>query len=441
MDPGTSQMMRRVIAAIALLACALPGRAQSVVSLDPAGDAKEQAELTQAVGEAGASPIDVIRALEAHLAKYPESKQRPVIEKALAKAGMETNDNARIILYGEKVLARETPPDNSDTMGMLDRVIRSLIDKSDPAQAKQAIAFANRYESDVAALRTKMEPPGHLTPGQWSEELNKASARALALKARATGNAGDPKAAEQLASESWDAYPTGEGAREAAFWLIKLDRNADAIEFYADAFTLEDSRTTEADRARDRARLGEIYSRLNGSEKGLGDAILQAYDRTSALLAARRASLKAMDPNAVATNVADFTLPPVDKTEPPLVLSSLKGKTVVMDFWATWCAPCRAQQPLIEKVKARFENSPNIVFVPVDSDDDTSLVAPFVKGQGWKNPGYLEGGLARQLTIGSIPTVLIIGPDQKISSRMVGFIPDRFEQMLMERIEEATNPK
>ena len=119
------------------------------------------------------------------------------------------------------------------------------------------------------------------------------------------------------------------------------------------------------------------------------------------------------------------------------MLSSLKGKTVVMDFWATWCAPCRAQQPLIEKVKKQFENAPEVLFVAVDSDDDPSLVAPFVKEQGWKDQGYFEAGLARQLTISSIPTVLVVDPNGQISSRMIGFIPERFEQMLTERVEEA----
>jgi thiol-disulfide isomerase/thioredoxin len=320
---------------------------------------------------------------------------------------------------------------------MLDRVTRALVDKSDPIQAKRAIDYAKRYESDVAALRTKMEPPGHLTAGQWSEELDKMMARALALEARATGYAGNPEAAEKIARKSWEMYPTGEGAREAGFWLSSLGRNAEAIEFYADAFTLEDTRTTEADRARDRARVGGLYTALKGSEKGLGDAILEAYDRTSALLNQRRAALKAKDPNALATDIVDFTLPAVDKAEPPLVLSSLKGKTVVMDFWATWCAPCRAQKPLIEKVKTQFGEAPDVLFVAVDSDDDPSLAAPFLKEQGWKDQGYFEAGLARQLAISNIPTVLVIDPNGRISSRMIGFIPERFEQMLTDRVEEA----
>jgi len=419
-------------------------QAQTTLTLDPAADYKEQLELSLAVTDAGASSVDLIRVLEQHLKKYPESKQRDAIEKNLLKSATEMNDTARIVLYGEKVLQRESPPDQGEVLQVLDRVMGALVEKKDIDQSKRAIGYAKRYEDDVAAMRKKMEPPGHLTPGLWSEELDKAMARGLVLEARATGYAGDPAAAEKIAGKSWEAYPTGEGARERAFWLSSLGRNAEAVEFYADAFTVDDKATTQADRARDRARLGELYAGLNGSEKGLGDVILGAYDRTSALMSQRRANLKAKDPNAQASDIEDFTLPAVDKAKPPLVLSALKGKTVVMDFWATWCAPCRAQQPLIEKVEMHYRDAPDVVFVAVDADDDLSLVAPFVKEQGWKNEGYFEAGLARQFTIGNIPTVMVIDPNGQISSRMIGFIPDRFEQMLTERVDEArrmTAPK
>jgi thiol-disulfide isomerase/thioredoxin len=420
----------KALAAISLIGLfALPIAAQEPA---PDPELQEQYELSQAVREAGQSPIDVIRALEAHLKKYPASKERGAIEQGLAKAALDSNDNARIILYGEKVLQQKNLKDDP---GLIDRVTRALLDSRDPAQTKKALDYAKRYESDLRALRTQT-PPGHLTPGQWSDELDRAMARALALEALATGNMEGPEEALKIAMQSWEACPTGEGAREVAYWLIKLDRNREAIEYYANAFTLEDSRTTEDDRARDRKRLGELYSKLNGSEKGLGDTILQAYDRTAALMSERRENLKAKDPNAVAANIGDFVLPAVEEDTPPLAISSLKGKTVVMDFWATWCAPCRAQQPLIENVKKLFEDAKDVVFVPVDTDDDLSLAAPFVKEQGWE-PGYFEAGLAQRMIISSIPTVLVLDPAGRISSRMTGFIPQRFEQMLTQRIEEA----
>jgi thiol-disulfide isomerase/thioredoxin len=423
-----------------LLAISLTGLfALPMAAQEPAPDPEmqEQYELSQTVREAGSSPIDMIRGLEAHLQKYPGSKERDAIEQGLAKAALDSNDNGRIVVYGEKVLRQSNLKDD---MTLIDRLTRALLDSGEPEQTKKALGYAKRYEDDLDAMRGQ-PPPGHLTPGQWSDELDRAMARALALKARATGNAtGNTAGAEEaakIAIKSWEACPTGEGAREAAYWLTRLGRNREAIEYYASAFALEDPRTTEEDRAKDRKRLGELYAKLNGSEKGLGDTILEAYDRTAALLSERMVSLKAKDPNAVAVNVEDFVLPAVEEAAPPVAIASLKGKTVVMDFWATWCGPCRAQQPMIEKVKKLFEDGMDVVFLPVDTDDDLSLAAPFVKEQGWESGGYFEAGLAQRMTISAIPTVLVLDPAGRISSRITGFIPERFEQMLTQRIEEA----
>ena len=303
----------------------------------------------------------------------------------------------------------------SDDTQLLDRVIRALIESKDPAQNKEAVADAHRYEADVTALRGQPPPAGH-SSAKWPDELDVAEARALALEARATGNLGDSAGAAEIALKSWTACPTGEGAREAALWLMRLDRTAEAIEYYANAFTLEDSRTTSSDRARDRAELTKLYAKLNAPSKSLGDIVLEAYDRTAALMSARMAKLKMRDPNVDAKTFEDFVLPAIGDGEPALAVSSLKGKTVVMDFWATWCAPCRAQKPMIENVMKRYAAAKDIVFIAVDADEDQSLVRPFVKEQGWKEAGYFEGGLARNLTISEIPTVLVVDPAGHISA-------------------------
>ena len=277
------------------------------------------------MSEAGPSAIDRIRAFEQHLKKYPDSKQRALIEKELVKSATETNDNARIILYGEKVFQRESPPDQSDVMQMLDRVTRALVDKNDPEQAKRAIGYAKRYEGDVAALRAKMEPPGHLTPAQWSEELDKAMARALALEARATGNAGDPEAARKIAAKSWETYPTGEGARETAFWLASWDIKPRPSNIMPMRLRWK-IRAQPKPIAPGTARGLEGFIGAERVGEGSGRCDSPGLRPHSALLNARRANLKAKDPNSDATGIEDFTLPAVDKTAPPLVLSALKGK-------------------------------------------------------------------------------------------------------------------
>ena len=199
---------------------------------------------------------------------------------------------------------------------------------------------------------------------------------------------------------------------------------------------MEDGRSTEADRARDRVHLSELYTKVNGAEKGLGDAILQAYDRMAEMKKDRLAKVRRSDPNMGATELMDFTIPNVDGTG-SLALASLKGKAVVMDFWATWCGPCRVQHPMIENVKKHFEKAGNVVFLSIDSDDDHAAVSAFVKEMKWDHKVYYEDGLASMLKIASIPTILVLDTAGKVSSRMTGFIPERFEEMLAQRIEEA----
>jgi thiol-disulfide isomerase/thioredoxin len=145
--------------------------------------------------------------------------------------------------------------------------------------------------------------------------------------------------------------------------------------------------------------------------------------------------MREADPNAEVKSLMDFTLPGLDGEK--LQLSSLKGKTVVFDFWATWCGPCRAQHPLYEQVKKVFAAEGNVVFVSINTDEDREAVPPFLKESGWNNPTYFEDGLSRMLQITSIPTTIIVNKRGEVASRMNGFSPERFVEMLTERIQQA----
>src|SRR5881398_339929 len=101
----------------------------------------EQKELSRALSETGNSPVDFIRALEKHLAKYPDSPQKADLEMALAQASVEAKDNERILKYGERVLARD--PDNAQ---MLDRVPRILLNSEDKESAERALKYSKHLE-------------------------------------------------------------------------------------------------------------------------------------------------------------------------------------------------------------------------------------------------------------------------------------------------------
>jgi thiol-disulfide isomerase/thioredoxin len=175
--------------------------------------------------------------------------------------------------------------------------------------------------------------------------------------------------------------------------------------------------------------------KAHGSEKGLGDLILEAYDRNLAAAHARALRLRANDPNAQLTDPMEFTLSGVDGSK--LQMASLKGKVVILDVWATWCGPCRAQHPLYQQVMKRFAGNADVAFVSVNCDEDRAAVKPFLADVKWPEPVYYEDGLARAMKLNSLPATIVIGRDGQIFSRMNGFVPELFVDSLAGKIRDA----
>ncbi|HTS25505.1 MAG TPA: TlpA disulfide reductase family protein [Bryobacteraceae bacterium] len=390
---------------------------------------QEQDDLETALSEAGASQVEYLRAIEKHLEKYPNSPRKQELERAAARAAMEANDDSRIILHGERVLAQEP-----DDLQILDRVARALLVTDSRENASRALNYGRHYEE----LVRKMQKEGTRSASgtaDWQNQIDRGIGRALINEARATGNLGRASEALALAQQSFDTFPCADAAREVARWYEKIGKPAEAASALADAFTIPDPRATDADRARDRGRMGELYRQAHGSEAGLGDLVLESYDRDVALIHTREMRLRATDPNAALTDPMEFTVGGLDGQK--LGLASLKNKVVVFDFWATWCGPCRAQHPLYEQVKKRFQDNPSVVFLSIDTDEDRAAVKPFLDEVKWGGPVYFEDGLSRALKITSIPTTILTDRHGRIFSRMNGFKPDRFVEMLTTRIRDA----
>ena len=126
-----------------------------------------------------------------------------------------------------------------------------------------------RYEELVRGMQ--QERP---RDAEWQNQTDRGIGRALCYQARATGNLGKPDEALALAQRAFEAYPNAESAREVAHWCEQLGRMEDAARAMADAFTVPDARNTDADRARDRGQMGDLYRKVKGSENGLGDLVL-----------------------------------------------------------------------------------------------------------------------------------------------------------------------
>jgi thiol-disulfide isomerase/thioredoxin len=388
---------------------------------------EEQQDLQRAVNDAGTSSLDLTRSLEAFLKKYPASTHVKEIERALTKAAIDNKDDGRTVLYGERALA--SVPDD---MFLLDRVARAELVLGGKQNAENAYAHGLRFQQIVE----KLPESSGLGAAKRVEERDRGIGRALLYQSRAKAALGDFNEASKLAALSFLTYPCEESAREWGGALDSAGFGEQAAMHFADALMVPDARAQDADRAFDRKRLGEIYRKKHDSDKGLGDVILEAYDRTAALVQARQKRLNALDPNASVTDPMGYTITGLDGQK--LLLGSLKGKVVILDFWATWCGPCRVQHPMYDQVKERFKSRGDVLLLSIDTDEDRSIVAGFLDQQKWsKSSVYFEDGLQKLLQVNDIPTTIVFDKQGRLSSRMNGFLPDRFTEQLVERIESA----
>jgi thiol-disulfide isomerase/thioredoxin len=102
-------------------------------------------------------------------------------------------------------------------------------------------------------------------------------------------------------------------------------------------------------------------------------------------------------------------------------LSSLKGKVVVINFWATWCPPCIAEMPSVNQLYTRLKADSDIVIIPVDADNDFSKSAPFMVKNKFVLPVYnTTSQIPDGLFAGALPTTVIIDKSGKVVFRHEG---------------------
>ncbi|GBD86558.1 thiol-disulfide oxidoreductase ResA [bacterium BMS3Abin03] len=119
----------------------------------------------------------------------------------------------------------------------------------------------------------------------------------------------------------------------------------------------------------------------------------------------------------------DFSLYTLDGTK--IKLSDYKGKTVILDFWATWCPPCRKGIPDLVSIQDKFKDDLVIIGISLDQPATQKDLPPFIENYGINYPVVL--GTMEVVTaygnIQAIPTSFIIDKDGYIVNKHVGLIP------------------
>jgi len=104
-----------------------------------------------------------------------------------------------------------------------------------------------------------------------------------------------------------------------------------------------------------------------------------------------------------------------------LSINELKGKIVFINFWATWCPPCRAEMPQLQKMYTVLKGNENIIFLFISEDDEIDKANAYFKENNYDLPLYATTGTVQpEIYQGTLPTTLVLGKDGTIAYKHEG---------------------
>lgn len=399
-------------------------------SQTPAPSPNAADELQTAVSSAGNDRAALVRNLQDYLRRFPDPPQKINIYRALVTACEETHDDACLLDFAAKFIALQ--PDDSQ-VSML--AVETLQKKGDDASLTLAHAYVTRV-IDHTLNSFAFQRPERLSLAEWQDRHTQLLLSLYLVRGDIQKSLHHYDEAAKDYQSSLTTRPNP-AAAEGLGDIAEMRNNLPgAIEQYLQAFVIPDVGLRKVDRRQIRTKLGNVWQQVHNTPQGLGEAILTAYDRTAP---APPANPAATDRNRDAKDVYQFTLRRLDGT--PMPLAPLKGKTVVLSFWATWCAPCRELEPRLSEVAKAHAADTNIAFLGVDADEDEGVVPTFVSEVKWELPLVFSDGLGKFLGVSALPTVIILDPAGRVTYNASGFPETGFKDVIEAALTRATQSK
>jgi thiol-disulfide isomerase/thioredoxin len=225
-----------------------------------------------------------------------------------------------------------------------------------------------------------------------------------------------------------------------AYYLMKMGRVEDALAVYEEILAEYDDPEILINVSRAQAKLNRYQFAMENVLKALSqapahqDALSLIYEYGESL-SYPASAIDTMVEKAVndAHEAIVSTLDEIriDKPMPAFKLenldgsvvrsSDLQGKILVIDFFATWCGPCRRELPKVHQLYQSYKNDEDIHFLIVSTDKDKSKVRPFIEANQYTFPVYYGNGVSEKFGIKGVPTLFVVGPNGKIRYEKIGY--------------------
>jgi thiol-disulfide isomerase/thioredoxin len=385
-----------------------------------------EAELQQAVESANNDSAALVKNLEDYLKKFPDAPRKPEIYRALVEASLQIRDSTKALDYAERLIAID--PTDAQVMllaaGMLEQ-------KGDPASLERATDYTSRVLDQIQRA-TPDQRSDQESAEDWATNRKHAQVTVLLMRGRLEMDSEKYDDAKKDFEAAYQILPNPAAAMHLGE-VAEIQQHPDeAIRQYALAFVLPDQDDATVDRAVLRKKLGNLWRLQHGSDAGLGERLLQAYDEDATVTKPTATPA----PNQGVKDPLQFVLSKPDGTT-PFQMQSAKGKVVVLSFWATWCTPCRELEPQLTTLQQDYAGRNDIVFVAVNTDEDATRVQPYLQQVHVFGAVVFADGLNELLGVKDLPTLMILDRTGKIAFRADGYDHDTSVSQLKTAIDKT----